>query len=101
MGLDFHKVAESEDYEVYQSMKALKTKEMPNGEAPKKYTPAPVKTINAETVASLLEPFAGYTIDSLRISKNGGVVIRVERSKDNPYEPEEEGVVRLKGGGKK
>lgn len=100
--LDFHKVSQNADLEVYQSMQLLKTKEDVNGVVPRKYHPQTIKTINGSVLDDALESFKGYDIDSVQMSKNEGIVVRVHRTAGDDYEAPEPGVERLevKGGDK-
>ena len=96
---DFHKVSENESLEVYQSMEKYKTKETVTDSgatlpAPVKYGPQTLKTVDASTLGDALTQFDGYEIDSISISKNSGVVVKVART--GTYEPKEPDVERLK-----
>jgi hypothetical protein len=98
--VDFHKVSESEDAEVFQSMDRLETKEMETDDgrklpAPRKYGPTLPAKIDEKTLAEIFDVFSGYDIDSIAISKGAGIVVRVNRDKNNPYVEREADVERL------
>lgn len=98
--LDFHKVSENENVEVYQAMSRLDTKTNKETDvAPVKYGPTPVKKVDGSALDDALALFDGYDVEAVTISKAAGIIVRVVRSKDNPYNAEPE-VQRLssKGG---
>lgn len=101
--MDFHKISENEDVEVYQAMKKAKTSPAPDGSEVRKYTPELPKSIDGTATATVLDEFDGYDIESIHVSKTGGITVAVSRGKDNPFEEKEPGVERLvtlKGGKK-
>jgi len=99
--LDFHLVSENEDFKVYQAMEAGKMKALEDGTVPaKKYTPyLPKKVAEVDVSAD----FEGHNVDSIKVSSEGGIVVRVKRGKDDPFVNAEPNVTRLesKGGAAK
>lgn len=102
---DFHKISENENVEVYQSMQRYKTKETVTESgatlaAPIKYGPQTFKTLDSSTLSSALDQFKGYDVVSVQVSKDAGIVVKVQRAKGDTYEVVEPGVTRLqpKGG---
>ena len=96
---DFHKVSESADVEVYQSMQKYATKEAVTESgatipAPIKYGPQTLKVVDTSTLGEALAQFDGYDINSIAISKDSGIMVKVTRT--GPYEPSEPNVERLK-----
>jgi hypothetical protein len=89
--VDFHQVAESDDYIVYEDMATLDTKETVTDDgvtlpAPKKYGPAK-QDISPETLKAALKEFDGYEVDSVTLSRNG-LTVRVVRPDDMTFEAE-------------
>ena len=99
--LDFHLVSESDQFKVYQAMEAGKMKALEDGSMPaKKYTPYLPKNVAEVDVSA---DFKGYDVDSIKVSHDGGVVVRVKRDKDDVFVDSEPNVTRLesKGGAAK
>lgn len=99
--MDFHKISEDADVEVYQAMVALDTKPAPDGTEVRKYGPEMPKTVNEATVKQVFDAFSGYQLDRVSVSLTGGITARVLRDKDNEYVEREPNVERLesrKGG---
>ena len=97
---DFHKVAESADVEVYQAMTKLKMKETKDEDGnvipvAQKYSPMTFKNVSGDVVSEALESFKGYDVDSVTLSGNGGLTVRVARNKNNPFVAKEENIDRL------
>lgn len=94
--MDFHLVSEDADFKVYQAMERKKTKEV-DGFAPTKYSPLLPKNV---TDVDVTDYFSGYDVDSVKVSKTGGIVVRIKRDKSDPYVEVEPDVTRLelKGG---
>jgi len=96
--LDFHLVSEDKGFKVFQAMEAGKMKALEDGTVPaKKYSPYLPKNA-AEFDAD--EYFSGYELDSVKVSREAGIIVRVVRGKDDPFVEVEPDVTRLepKGG---
>lgn len=93
---DFHKISESADVEVFQAMTPMQTKTNEvTGQAPRRYAPLQIDTLDGATLDGALQLFDGYEVLRVELSKDEGVTVVVKRSADDTYEVPEPGVIRL------
>jgi hypothetical protein len=75
--MEFVKVAEGDEIEVYQAMHRIEGTPLPSGEAKQALVPVMPEAVTDSLVKGALKAFSGRQINALSVSATGGITVRV------------------------